>query len=209
MTRPLAVVAAFSLIEESGEVLDWLILTRPDEQRHSPEVIARKSGQVGEVADLYRMRTTTQLDFASGRLDTVALADIMKEITAAIVRAKPDVVYVVSPGDVHTDHGVAFRATMSVIKPFHMRALGVSRVLAYETLSSTEAAAAPSFVPNCYRDITSSLEEKLQVMSLYSTEAHPEPLPRSPSALRALARFRGATVATEYAEAFSLVRELA
>ena len=45
-------------------------------------------------------------------------------------------------------------------------------------------------------------------MSLYSTEAQPEPLPRSPSALRALARFRGATVGTEYAEAFSLIREL-
>ena len=66
---------------------------------------------------------------------------------------------------------------MSVLKPFHMRSLGVNRVQAYETLSSTEAAASPSFVPNVYRDITSSLEEKLHVMSLYSTEAQPEPLP--------------------------------
>ena len=45
---------------------------------------------------------------------------------------------------------------MSVLKPFHMRSLGVNRVQAYETLSSTEAAASPSFVPNVYRDITSS-----------------------------------------------------
>jgi LmbE family N-acetylglucosaminyl deacetylase len=193
---------------DSGDVVDWLILTRPDEERHSREVISHKARQVDAVADAYGMRQTTQLDFAAGRLDTVALNDIMNEIKAALQRAQPEVVYVVSPGDAHTDHSVAFRATMSVLKPFHMRSLGVNRVQAYETLSSTEAAATPSFVPNVYRDITFSLEEKLHVMSLYTTEAQPEPLPRSPSALRALARFRGATVGTEYAEAFSLIREL-
>jgi len=193
---------------DSGDVVDWLILTRPDEERHSREVIAHKDRQVDAVAGVYGMRTTTQLEFAAGRLDTVALNDIMNEIMATLQRARPELVYVVSPGDAHTDHGVAFRATMSVLKPFHMRSLGVNRVQAYETLSSTEAAATPSFVPNVYRDITFSLEEKLHVMSLYTTEAQPEPLPRSPSALRALARFRGATVGTEYAEAFSLIREL-
>jgi hypothetical protein len=43
---------------------------------------------------------------------------------------------------------------------------------------------------------------------MYESEIHPEPLPRSPSAIRALARYRGATVGLEYAEAFVLVHGL-
>jgi hypothetical protein len=45
-------------------------------------------------------------------------------------------------------------------------------------------------------------------MGIYQTELQPEPLPRSPSAIRALARYRGATVGVEYVEAFMLIREV-
>lgn len=194
---------------DRGDALDWLILTSPDERRHRPDVVAEKTSQVEAVAQAYGMRTTTQLPFAAGRLDLVSFSDLMREVGAVIQRVRPALVYVVSPGDVHTDHGVGFGATMSVLKPFHMRALGVRRVESFETLSSTEAAATPSFVPNVFRDVSATIGEKLRVMSLYATEAQPEPLPRSPSAIRALGRLRGATIGVEHAEAFSLVRELA
>lgn len=81
-------------------------------------------------------------------------------------------------------------------------------MLAYETLSSTDAAAFLSFAPNVYRDITDLLERKLEVLSLYESQLQPEPLPRSLSAVRALARVRGAAIAVEFAEAFALVREI-
>ena len=45
-------------------------------------------------------------------------------------------------------------------------------------------------------------------MALYETEIQPDPMPRTLSAIRALARYHGATIGTEYAEAFMLVREL-
>jgi hypothetical protein len=45
-------------------------------------------------------------------------------------------------------------------------------------------------------------------MGLYESEAQADPLPRGPSAIRALARYRGATVGVEYAEVFALVREI-
>ena len=92
-----------------------------------------------------------------------------------------------------------------------MRRFGVSRVLSFETLSSTEAAApraSTGFIPNVYIDITPHCERKIDVMNEYASETHLDPGPRGPSAIRALARFRGATVSVEYAEAFMLVREL-
>jgi hypothetical protein len=99
---------------------------------------------------------------------------------------------------------------MSVLKGFRMGSLGVRRVVAYETLSSTEASAPgdPSFEPTVFSDIGDFLERKLEIMSMYESEVQQHPLPRSESAIRALARFRGASVGCEYAEAFQLVREL-
>jgi LmbE family N-acetylglucosaminyl deacetylase len=100
---------------------------------------------------------------------------------------------------------------MSVLKPFYMQRRGVRRVLGYETLSSTDAAPPRSdraFVPNVFSDITPYIDRKLEVMALYATEVQPEPMPRSASAIRALARFRGSTISAEYAEAFTLIREV-
>ena len=88
---------------------------------------------------------------------------------------------------------------------------GVRRVLSYEVLSSTDAAPPhpnAAFIPNVFSDVTSHIEGKLEIMALYETEIQSDPMPRSMSVIRALARYRGATIGAEYAEAFMLVREL-
>ena len=194
---------------DRGDAIHWLVVTDAWEGgRWSTETIAERDGQIDRVAETYGARELTRLGYPAGRLDTVAVADVMDGIGGVVARARPEVVYLVHPGDVHTDHGAAFRATMSVLKPFHLRRLGVRRVLAYETLSSADAAAIPSFVPNVHADISAWLERKLEVMAMYATEFQPEPLPRSASAIRALARYRGATIGVEYAEALVLIRAL-
>jgi len=45
-------------------------------------------------------------------------------------------------------------------------------------------------------------------MESYPLESRPYPHPRSPEALRVLARRHGVTVGTNYAEAFMLIRSL-
>ena len=52
------------------------------------------------------------------------------------------------------------------------------------------------------------LETKVRAMALYESEARPFPHPRSPEALRALARRWGSAVGLEAVEAFELVREV-
>ena len=104
-----------------------------------------------------------------------------------------------------------FDAVTIVLKPFYMAQLGVKRLLSFETISSTDAAPplpGRGFVPNIYRDITAHLERKLEIMRLYEQQMQPEPLPRSESAIRALARVRGATIAVPYAEAMMLLRQI-
>jgi LmbE family N-acetylglucosaminyl deacetylase len=84
-------------------------------------------------------------------------------------------------------------------------------VLCYETISETEwasSAGADTFIPTTFIDISSYLEEKIRAMSCYQTQLKPFPETRSLQALQALARWRGATVGVEAAEAFTLIREI-
>jgi LmbE family N-acetylglucosaminyl deacetylase len=191
-----------------GDRFHWLVLTEPATGRWTPEVTGQKAAQIEHVAEMYGAADVVRPRLPQGQLDAIAFESVMSAIEEAVEKTRPEVVYLVNDGDVHTDHSVAARAASSVLKPFHMRHLGVRRILAYETLSSTEAAATPSFAPTVYIDISDTMERKLEVLAAYETELQTEFLPRTVSAARALARYRGATVAVEYAEAFVLVRQI-
>lgn len=195
----------------AGDSVHWLVATRAHEPIWSAETIARKADEVERVAAAYGVATLDRLDFPTAQLDTVALADLVAGVRQAVDRDRPHTVYVTHPGDVHTDHARLFDATVAALRAFRAGREGVRRILCYETLSSTDAAPpqrSPRFTPNVYRDVTPYLERKLEIMAHYASEEQADPLPRGASAIRALGRYRGATVGVDYAEAFELVREV-
>jgi LmbE family N-acetylglucosaminyl deacetylase len=186
----------------AGDSVSWVIVAKAHEPRWPADLIARRERHIEQVSAAYGFAKRFRLTFPTARLDTVPLEALMDAVNEIVA---------VHAGDIHSDHRVVFEATMSAVKSFNSANKGVSRLLSYETISSTDAApAAPAtvFLPNVYCDITPFLERKLEIMSLYEGEVHPYPLPRALESIRALARFRGATVACEYAEAFMLLREL-
>ena len=194
-----------------GDSLYWLIATVAREPKWSETVIAAKVKEVDSVAAAYGMRKVHKLGFPATELDFVPRDELIKGIHDVVCEVRPELIYMIHGGDVHDDHRIVFEAVMSVIKPWRMRELGVRKALSYETLSSTEAAPADIknvFIPNVFNDISAYIERKLEVMSLYKTEFQSDPLPRSFSAIRALAGYRGATIGVEYAESFALIREL-
>ena len=195
----------------AGDEVHWLIMTTAHGGQWSEETARRKAAEVDTVTRAYGFRSHRQLELPAARLDTVAFDELIAPVREFVAAVRPETVYVVHGGDVHSDHQITFDAVMSVVKPFHMGTLGVERVLSYETLSSTDAApvsAARTFLPTVFTDVSPYLERKLDIMALYETETQAEPMPRAPSAIRALARYRGATINVEYAEAFMLIREL-
>ncbi len=197
--------------KSNGDSLSWLVATRGHEPQWSAELLERKENEIRRVAEAYGFENTLRLNLPTIKLDAIPLEEIIVAIRNAVTDAAPDIVYLNHFGDVHSDHRVVFEATMSVIKPFYSGKQGVRRVLSYEILSSTDAMPANparAFVPNVFTDVTGFLEKKLEIMSLYESELQEYPLPRALESLRALARFRGATIGVEFAEAFMLVREV-
>lgn len=195
----------------AGDDLHWLIVTRAYEPQWTAQVLQDKEREIQSVGEAYGFQKTLRANLPTARLDTVAQFDLIDELKKAIDEVRPDVIYLNHAGDIHSDHRITFYGVMSALKSFNSRKHGVQRLLSYETLSSTEAAppnSGSSFVPNVFSDVTSFIERKLEIMSLYASEVQPCPMPRAPENIRALARYRGATIGVDYAEAFMLVREL-
>jgi LmbE family N-acetylglucosaminyl deacetylase len=197
--------------KNNGDSVHWIIATSPHTPAWSDETIARKKQEIETVSATYNMDNVYKLGFPAAMLETLPLTEIIKALETRISEINPDVVYLVHGGDIHSDHRVTFNAATSAIKSFKMADLGIKRILCFETLSSTEAGPqipVSAFTPNVFVDISDFIDQKIEIMNLYATEVQDDPLPRGPAAIKALARYRGATIGVQYAEAFMLIREL-
>ncbi len=193
-----------------GDDVHWLLVTSlPDTVGPSFPSRADNCNLVADVAHAYGFTATHDLGFPDARLDTIPRVELVDAIARVVRSVSPDVVYVPHPADVHTDHRVVFEAAMASTKWF--RFPSVRRLLAYETLSESNAALDPSrepFRPNVYRDITPYLDRKIEILRLYSADEIGEhPFPRSETAVRALAELRGSEAGYAAAEAFMLLRD--
>lgn len=194
-----------------GDEIYWLVVTGPikgDHPAFTDDFINRRDALVDRVSSEYGFNETIKLNLPTQKLHAVDLKDIILKVSEVLKRIQPDTIYMMYNNDVHSDHRVAFEAAYSCTKSF--RYPFIKRILMIEALSETEFALATqgtTFVPNVYVDITSYLNKKLEIMSLFEGELMEEPWPRSLSSIKALARVRGSRAGVMYAEAFQLLYE--
>ena len=148
------------------------------------------------------------LDLPDNRLDSVDRLDIIKRIEDRIDYHQPQVIYVHHAGDVNVDHRRLHEAVITACRPTPGQP--VKRILSYEVASSSEwqpPGSAPAFTPNWFVDIHSQWARKREALLAYADEMRAWPHARSIEALEHLARWRGAQVGVEAAEAFFLLRQ--
>ena len=149
------------------------------------------------------------LDFPDNRLDSLDRLDLIKRIEQQIDRHQPQVVYVHHAGDVNVDHRRLHEAVVTACRPTPGHP--VKRLLSFEVASSTEwqpPGSASAFQPNWFVDITAEWQRKREALEAYISEMRPWPHARSLKAVEYLARWRGAQVGVDAAEAFCLLRQL-
>lgn len=194
----------------AGDAVHWLIVTSiKEENGFSLSVVEERRREIIAVSSNYRFDGVFELDFPTMRLDTVPLSRLVGSISDIVAQVEPNIVYLPFKGDVHTDHQLAFGASYSCSKSY--RYPSIKRVAMMETLSETEFA--PSlkesiFIPNMFVDITDFIDRKIDIMVHYRSEIGQHPFPRSERNIRALATFRGAIAGCEYAESFSILKEI-
>ena len=150
------------------------------------------------------------LDLPDNRLDSLDRLDLIKRIEQQIDQHQPQVFYVHHAGDVNVDHRRLHEAVVTACRPTPGHP--VKRLLSFEVASSSEwqpPGSGPAFQPNWFVDISAQWQRKREALVAYASEMRPWPHARSLEALEYLARWRGAQVSVEAAEAFCLLRQLA
>jgi N-acetylglucosamine malate deacetylase 1 len=142
-------------------------------------------------------------------MDSLELLDVIKVIEEYVNRIQPDIVYTHHVGDLNIDHQRIHEAVITACRPIPDHP--VKTLLFFEVPSSTEWYSFESgkfFAPNWYMDISDVFDLKLKALKVYQAEMRVWPHPRSLMAVEHLARWRGASVGVEAAEAFMVGRNL-
>lgn len=149
-------------------------------------------------------------DFPDNRMDSVDRLDLARAVEVLVGQYSPEMIITHHGGDVNVDHRRVHEAVVTACRP--QPGHPVHTILFFETASSTEwqvPSQGAGFMPTWFVDISPHLESKRAALEAYAEEMRTWPHSRSYAALEYLARWRGATIGVEAAEAFVLGRHIA
>jgi LmbE family N-acetylglucosaminyl deacetylase len=128
------------------------------------------------------------------RVEDIAMHELVRRFDNIIGDVRPDLVITHSANDLHWDHGLVNRATVSALRRTPCD------LLAY--LSSPEMNAQSRSLGNCFADITGYVDAKLAAIACHKSQLSKLDLESSRDLARAMGRISG----YEYAECYEALR---
>jgi len=196
--------------QADGDIISWLIVTHMSLQNgYSQEKITAREKEIASVSKQYNFQDVINLKFQPTMLDTLPKTDLISALSQSFSKIKPNIVYFPFCNDIHSDHRVTSEAVLACSKTFRFPYLKTFR--AYEVISETEFGNNlyhEAFHPNLWIDVSTYLEKKIEIMSIYESEIDQHPFPRSKKNIKNLASFRGSTIGVQYAESFISVKDI-
>lgn len=205
----LGVGATMAKYLSNGDEVYVCIATKGVMPLFNDESVRKIRIETNEAHKLLGINKTFFLEFPSVMLEQIPRHEINEKICNIVQDIKPNIVYIPHFGDMQKDHQIIAEAAMVAVRPKY--AHKVNEVYAYETLSETEwnnPHNANAFLPNVYNDVSEYLRIKIEAMQCFESQLSDFPNPRSLEAIKALAKYRGATVSVRAAEAFMLIRKI-
>lgn len=176
---------------------------------HDDEAVSVRQAAAVAASQLLGVCDVRFGDLPDNQLDQVPMLRLAQHVEALVEEFVPELVLTHHLGDLNVDHRCAAEAVATACRP--QPSYPVRSIWSFEVASSTEwqlPAARTSFVPNVFVDIGGHWERKCAALMAYQDEMREWPHARSIQALEALARWRGASVGVEAAEAFVVQRML-
>jgi LmbE family N-acetylglucosaminyl deacetylase len=175
---------------------------------YNEELIERTRNEALNAHNFIGITKTYFLEFPAPALNAFPEYKISIEISNFFNKIQPKILYLPHPGDIHQDHKAIYRASLVAARP--QGSYIIEKIYCYETLSETEWTPIQErpFVPNHFVDVTDTFEFKCKAMSYFKSQIKEFPHSRSLETFEALAKYRGATVGVERAEAFIVERQI-
>lgn len=143
-------------------------------------------------------------EFADNEMDTSSLLEVIHWLEEIIADVKPDLILTHHRYCTNIDHQYCHDAVVVATRPATNSHIPV---LCGEVPSSTGYLRPVQWEPNLYVEVSmEDVDMKVCAMQAYKGEARPDPHPRSPEVLRALAKVRGSESGFLWAEAFMIQR---
>ena len=199
-------------IEEDAEVFIYLpatgINSRRNQQDHDTLDAHLKRLRCDAIAAWTILGVDPQRtvfgDYDDNEMDKYPLLQVIQDLEKVIEDVSPTLVITHHWRCTNIDHRVCYEAAVVATRPDNERRI---ELLSCEVPSSTGYLRPVMFEPNYYVRVEDRhVEAKIRAMEAFSTEAREDPHPRSPEALRALAKVRGSESGAMWAEAFQVVR---
>ena len=128
------------------------------------------------------------------RVEDIPMHELVRRFDGVVGDVRPDLVITHSAHDLHWDHGLVNRATVSALRRTPCDLLAF--------LSSPEMNAQARAIGNCFADITGYVEKKLEAIACHGSQLPKLDLESSRDLARAMGRISG----YEYAEAYEVLR---
>ena len=176
--------------------------TRQREKRETE--ITQLKKQIHEANNIIGVKQVFVYDFPDNRFDSVPLLDIVKKVEEVKEKIKPDILFTHYEKDLNIDHRMTYRAVLTAARP--MAGETIKEIYSFEVLSSTEWQFPLTFSPDCFFDISETIDTKVEAMEKYKSELKEYPHPRSIKGIRLNAEHWGMKTGVPFAEAFKLVR---
>jgi len=160
-------------------------------------------------ADVLGVKDLFLYDLPDNRFDTLPTLDVVKIVEDLVQKHAPHTIFTHGCADLNVDHLVTHRAVLTATRPIEGHC--VRNLYVFEIPSSTDWSfhrMTPSFQPNTFFNIESTIDVKKRAMACYETEVQDFPHPRSLEGLEVVARRWGTVVGCRAAEAFELVRSV-
>lgn len=145
--------------------------------------------------------------FSDNEIDKHTLLELIHWFEVVLEKVKPDAIFTHHRYCTNIDHRYCHEAAVVATRP------GIDShipLFCGEVPSSTGYLKPVQWEPNFYVDLTEDdVEKKISSMEAFKGEARPNPHPRSPEVLRALAKVRGSESGYYFAEAFMIIKMFA
>jgi LmbE family N-acetylglucosaminyl deacetylase len=179
---------------------------KKDSTQYNKHLSTRKNS-ASKVCEFLKIKPPIFYDFPNISYGANDFYEISTKLFNLINKNKYDLVFTHSYSDNNRDHRMAFEAALSACRPVNK--FNSTSLITFETNSATDYSASQfkqKFNPNFFVDITNEIDKKLILLKLYKYELRKFPHSRSVENIKNLAKVRGSSVYTNFAEAFEIIR---
>ena len=174
------------LVEEGAAVTMTIVSIPYDYERR------RGEAEVGAKTVGAKLRFI--YDEKPARVEDIPMHELVRRMDQLVADVHPDLVITHSANDLHWDHGLVNRATVSALRRTPCDLLAF--------LSSPEMNAQSRAIGQCFADISKTLDTKLRAISAHESQLAKLDLDSSRDLARAMGRISG----VRYAEVYEVLR---